>query len=221
MIKVKKKIEIILILVTITGMVGSYLGFGVLGWAALVLIVFIPLDILRTLIFAVFRGWESSLKKEDDKRYMLIIFALWAIPAFLVLCNIDFFLTERFENPLALKALGFILSLVGMSMLLYSIYSFGFLRTARIPEVFPVKYERKLIKEGIYSIIRHPLYLSELCIIMGNFLISGVLSLLLLFLIWIFILPRLLRWEEERLIQRFGEEYIEYKREVGGIIPKF
>ena len=217
----KKKIEIILILVTITGMVGSYLGFGVLGWAALVLIVFIPLDILRTLIFAVFRGWESSLKKEDDKRYMLIIFALWAIPAFLVLCNIDFFLTERFENPLALKALGFILSLVGMSMLLYSIYSFGFLRTARIPEVFPVKYERKLIKEGIYSIIRHPLYLSELCIIMGNFLISGVLSLLLLFLIWIFILPRLLRWEEERLIQRFGEEYIEYKREVGGIIPKF
>jgi len=218
---VKKKIEIILILVTITGMVGSYLSFGVLGWAALVLIVFIPLDILRTLIFAVFRGWESSLKKEDDKRYMLIIFALWAIPAFLVLCNIDFFLTERFENPLALKALGFILSLVGMSMLLYSIYSFGFLRTARIPEVFPVKYERKLIKEGIYSIIRHPLYLSELCIIMGNFLISGVLSLLLLFLIWIFILPRLLRWEEERLIQRFGEEYIEYKREVGGIIPKF
>ncbi|OYT40193.1 MAG: hypothetical protein B6U86_04555 [Candidatus Altiarchaeales archaeon ex4484_43] len=217
----KKKIEIILILVTITGMVGSYLSFGVLGWAALVLIVFIPLDILRTLIFAVFRGWESSLKKEDDKRYMLIIFALWAIPAFLVLCNIDFFLTERFENPLALKALGFILSLVGMSMLLYSIYSFGFLRTARIPEVFPVKYERKLIKEGIYSIIRHPLYLSELCIIMGNFLISGVLSLLLLFLIWIFILPRLLRWEEERLIQRFGEEYIEYKREVGGIIPKF
>jgi len=221
LIKVKKKIEIILILVTITGMVGSYLSFGVLGWAALVLIVFIPLDILRTLIFAVFRGWESSLKKEDDKRYMLIIFALWAIPAFLVLCNIDFFLTERFENPLALKALGFILSLVGMSMLLYSIYSFGFLRTARIPEVFPVKYERKLIKEGIYSIIRHPLYLSELCIIMGNFLISGVLSLLLLFLIWIFILPRLLRWEEERLIQRFGEEYIEYKREVGGIIPKF
>lgn len=217
----EKKIEVILILVTIIGIVSTYLSFGVLGWAALVLIVFIPLDILRTLIFAVFRKWESSLKKEDDKRYMLIIFALWAIQAFMILCNIDLFLAERFENPLALRALGFILSLVGVSMLLCSIYSFGFLRTARIPEVFPVKYERNLIKEGIYSIIRHPLYLSELCIILGNFLISGVLSLLLLFLIWIFILPHLLRWEEERLIQRFGEEYIEYKRRIGGIIPKF
>ena len=221
MIKVEKKIEIILILVTIIGIVCSYLSFGVLGWAALVLIVFIPLDILRTLIFAVFREWESSLKKEDDKRYMLIIFALWAIPALMVLCNIDLFLAERFENPLALRALGLILSIVGVSMLLYSIYSFGFLRTARIPEVFPVKYERKLIKEGIYSIIRHPLYLSELCIILGNFLISGVLSLLLFFLIWILILPHLLRWEEEGLIQRFGEEYMEYKRKVGGIIPRF
>jgi len=217
----EKKIEVILILVTIICIVSTYLSFGVLGWAALVLIVFIPLDILRILTFTIFREWESSLKKEDDKRYMLVIFALWAIPALLVLCNIDLFLAERFENPLALRALGLILSIVGVSMLLYSIYSFGFLRTARIPEVFPVKYERKLIKEGIYSIIRHPIYLSELCIIMGNFLISGVLSLLLFFLIWILILPHLLRWEEERLIQRFGEEYIEYKRKVGGIIPRF
>ena len=217
----EKKIEVILILVTIICIVSTYLSFGVLGWAALVLIVFIPLDILRILTFTIFREWESSLKKEDDKRYMLVIFALWAIPALLVLCNIDLFLAERFENPLALRALGLILSIVGVSMLLYSIYSFGFLRTARIPEVFPVKYERKLIKEGIYSIIRHPIYLSELCIIMGNFLISGVLSLLLFFLIWILILPHLLRWEEEELIQRFGEEYIEYKRKVGGIIPRF
>jgi len=221
LIKVEKKIEIILILATIIGIVSSYLNFGVMGWAALVLIVFMPLNILRTLIFTLFKGWESSLKKEDDKKYMLIIFALWAILAFLVLYNIDFFLAERFENPIALKALGFILSLVGMSMLLWSIYSFGFLRTARIPEVFPVKYERKLIKKGIYSIIRHPLYLSELCIILGNFLISGVLSLLLFFLIWVFILPHLLRWEEEKLIQRFGEEYVGYKRGVGGVIPKF
>ena len=216
-----KGAEISFIFVTVLCVIGFYLWLGVLGWAALVLVVLIPLYIIRIVIISVLNRWESSLKWDEDRRYMLIIFAVWAVLGCLVLSNLDVFLLKRLETSLELKALGFIVSCIGVSLMFWSVYTLGFLRTARLPEVFPSKYGEKLIRGGVYDIVRHPFFLSELCIIAGNFLLTEVLSLLFLFLGWLLFLPHLLRWEEKKLIQKFGGEYMEYKREVGGVIPKF
>jgi len=78
----------------------------------------------------------------------------------------------------------------------------------------------KLIKKGPFGIIRHPLYVSYILILAG-------LSLTLL-TYWILI-PTLFvivgiyptaKAEEELLIEKFGEQYREYKKKVGMFFPK-
>ena len=72
----------------------------------------------------------------------------------------------------------------------------------------------KLVKKGPYAIIRHPQYLGGLLFTISISLwtqawLSMVLSIVIIFLTY--------HWtysEEKNLIEKFGEDYIEYKRMV-------
>lgn len=79
----------------------------------------------------------------------------------------------------------------------------------------------KLMKEGIYSIIRNPLYASFIC-----FLVPGIIIMtknLLFFTIpfFMYIIFRILITKEEQNLEKlFGEEYLNYKSSVGLLFPK-
>ena len=78
----------------------------------------------------------------------------------------------------------------------------------------------KLIDSGVYSWIRHPMYLGPLVFCLGFFFSS--LSLLSLG-IWIgfFILyDKMATYEEEDLIRILGEEYAAYRERVPKWIPR-
>ena len=72
----------------------------------------------------------------------------------------------------------------------------------------------KIVKNGIFSKIRHPLYTSAIIINLGIALAFGVILTLIIAIVSI------LHWimtalkEEEFLLQKFGEEYSLYKKEV-------
>ncbi len=74
----------------------------------------------------------------------------------------------------------------------------------------------KLVKEGVYSCMRHPMHLGlmlfpvSFAFLLGSvsfILIIAPLEILLMVIMIIFI-------EEPEAIKKFGEEYLEYKREV-------
>lgn len=81
--------------------------------------------------------------------------------------------------------------------------------------------EHTLIKNEIYKYLRHPMYLSQLvwaisqALLIQNW-IAGPTSLL--FFVPFYILRS--RAEEQMMINKFGEQYKEYKKTTGGIIPK-
>lgn len=79
--------------------------------------------------------------------------------------------------------------------------------------------KHKLVKDGLYKYIRHPLYLGE---ILRNrwfvLIFSSVYGTLIVLLASIFLLFRI-ELEEKMLIVVFGEEYEEYKRKTNRIIP--
>ena len=77
----------------------------------------------------------------------------------------------------------------------------------------------RLVKDGLYKHVRHPLYLGE---ILRNFsfplLFSSVYGALLMVLAMILLLFRM-EIEEKMLIEAFGEEYKEYQNNTKKLIP--
>jgi len=79
----------------------------------------------------------------------------------------------------------------------------------------------KLLREGIYGVVRHPRYLGEGLFLIGIALVSNYAGL---YVFVVLLIPAgyvTLALEERELIERFGDAYRQYQREVPQIIPRF
>jgi protein-S-isoprenylcysteine O-methyltransferase Ste14 len=90
-----------------------------------------------------------------------------------------------------------------------------------IPELSPTAQRKgKLLKDGIYRVVRHPRYLSAgLAVIAVALFVDYVGVYLLILLLFSLGYPMLI-FEEKELVDRFGEEYRQYQREVPRILPR-
>jgi protein-S-isoprenylcysteine O-methyltransferase Ste14 len=85
-----------------------------------------------------------------------------------------------------------------------------------------IRADHTLMTGGIYAVIRHPMYASELVWALAQMLLlqnwlAGTLHL-------VFFVPFYLlrvRAEEQMMLDAFGDEYRKYMRRTGGVIPKF
>ena len=79
----------------------------------------------------------------------------------------------------------------------------------------------KLVTEGIYSKIRHPLYLSLIMLYLGFAFSWGIVWILLPVVIFVTLTVLTAIKEEEALMEKFGKEYEKYIRHVPWrFIPK-
>jgi protein-S-isoprenylcysteine O-methyltransferase Ste14 len=76
----------------------------------------------------------------------------------------------------------------------------------------------KLVTDGWYRVVRHPLYLFSMLFLVSNPVISVRWLLLTLFSAVYFVVGALP--EERRLLQEFGDEYRAYQRTVPFLIPR-
>ena len=78
----------------------------------------------------------------------------------------------------------------------------------------------RLITEGLYTRVRHPINLGLMLIFFGWYAVfPGVYSLIFAAcLITALVIETF--WEERNLIKKFGNEYLEYKENVGMFIPR-
>jgi protein-S-isoprenylcysteine O-methyltransferase Ste14 len=75
--------------------------------------------------------------------------------------------------------------------------------------------------EGLLKIMRHPLYSASLLIIIGYFLFHPTYSSAISCSLLILYILIGIQLEERKLIQQFGDQYIEYKKNTPMLIPKF
>lgn len=79
----------------------------------------------------------------------------------------------------------------------------------------------KLVTTGIYAYVRHPIYSAFLYIASGLILISqNIILFILPVIFWAFLSLVMINTEEKWLIDKFGEEYVEYSKKVNRFIPK-
>ena len=79
--------------------------------------------------------------------------------------------------------------------------------------------DHKLIREGPYSLCRHPMYFANLLMMFSGIFVMRSGIMFVLFTLNFFILIYRMRVEEEELIREFGKEYESYKKDVKGLIP--
>jgi len=114
-----------------------------------------------------------------------------------------------------LKPFGFVVFVMGMFFFTFSVF---FLKEAFRGNVRPVT--EKLIREGPYRWIRHPLYLSMLISIIG--LAVGMRSLWGLTITFIMFFPFTImraKLEEAALHDKFGKEWEEYLEQTDFLLP--
>ncbi len=78
-----------------------------------------------------------------------------------------------------------------------------------------------LVKDGIYSVVRHPSYTGAIFIFTGISLLlyNGVLLCSINFVVLIAVYAFRIHVEEKALIERFGEEYTEYMKRTWRLLP--
>lgn len=77
-----------------------------------------------------------------------------------------------------------------------------------------------VITKGVFGVVRHPIYLSEILLYLGLLILSISLAAAAVWVTAIGFLNYISRHEERLLHERFGEEYEQYMRQVPMWIPR-
>ena len=114
--------------------------------------------------------------------------------------------------PVAWVAIG-----VGVAFLLYAFALFA-LHSGTPAPVAPTE---TLVVTGVYRFVRNPMYLSVLAIILGQALLFGSWWLVLYAGIVLAAVVAFVKgYEEPTLTDTYGEQYLEYRRNVPGWWPR-
>jgi protein-S-isoprenylcysteine O-methyltransferase Ste14 len=80
--------------------------------------------------------------------------------------------------------------------------------------------DHKLVREGAYRVVRHPIYTSMFCMLLGVGFMTASLPVLLIAIVLFVIGTEIrVRIEDKLLAARFGDEFLEYQRTVGAYVP--
>ena len=174
------------------------------------------------LFWFVIHPWASRWRKLGPLRTYLIV--LPVVVAFGVLLF-------RLRARLVGADLGMNWGLIAIGAVLYALSTWIAFQHSKhlsiatmigIPELSPTaQLKGKLLKEGIYRLVRHPRYLSAgLAVIAVALFVDYMGVYILIFLLFPLGYPMLV-FEERELIDRFGEEYRQYQQEVPRILPRW
>jgi len=88
--------------------------------------------------------------------------------------------------------------------------------------VFGERRERPVvIRKGVFGIVRHPVYLSEILFYLALVMLSLSLAAAGVWGVTIVFLHYISKYEEKLLLARFGDDYAKYIQEVPMFLPRF
>ncbi|MFC1952063.1 methyltransferase family protein [Chloroflexota bacterium] len=137
---------------------------------------------------------------------LLLFMALWLSDMFLEYSN---FLNEYV--PLAVR-----LS-IGVLLLIVS----GYMAKTGLSLVFGRNAQsHSVIRKGVFGLVRHPIYLSEIIFYLGLLALYISLAAVFTLVIAILFLHYISRYEEKLLLAKYGKEYEQYMKEVPMWFPR-
>lgn len=138
-----------------------------------------------------------------------------------VFTAISIMLTYIFEfGFLTISAFNILFRVIGILLIVSGIYLN--LSAKLKSKLFKNVEDNKLITDGVYSIVRNPVYSGALLVCIGAVLIANNLILLIVPVIcWLYMTLFLMKTEEKWLEELYGQEYVSYCKRVNRCIPWF
>jgi protein-S-isoprenylcysteine O-methyltransferase Ste14 len=87
-------------------------------------------------------------------------------------------------------------------------------------EVYRASREGRLATDRLYGMVRHPQYTGIFLAVFGQLIHWPTIPTLVLFPVIMWAYYRLAKREETQMIERFGEEYLDYRRHVPMFFPR-
>ncbi|HOI29644.1 MAG TPA: methyltransferase [Melioribacteraceae bacterium] len=167
------------------------------------------------LLITVSRKSFRSFKVHGFYRFFVFEFTL-----ILVLLNIPHWFSKSFSPR---QILSWFLLLISLYLIIRSISLLkktgGSNKRENATANFEFENTDKLVKDGVYKYIRHPMYSSLLFLCLGALLKNiSVLTILLTVFIMLFLIVTA-KVEERENINYFGKSYSEYIKETGMFVP--
>ncbi len=110
---------------------------------------------------------------------------------------------------------GVVLTAAGIGFAIWARFTLG----RNWSSTVTVKQDHELIRQGPYRVVRHPIYSGMLLAMLGTAIGYGKVACLIG--VAIVFLGFWIKWriEERFMIEQFGAQYIQYRREVKAVIP--
>src|ERR1700752_2145819 len=127
-----------------------------------------------------------------------------------VIFSIFCFLGE-YENNYVIWPLGLLLFAAGWAMRMWTQKHLG----------YRLKIKRTVTTSGPYALVRNPIYIGNTLIILGTVVMSEVLWMVSITLLWCALVYALVvRYEEQILAAKYGQEYVDYLAAVPRWLPR-
>jgi protein-S-isoprenylcysteine O-methyltransferase Ste14 len=180
-------------------------------FGALTIVLFMGMVISRAMLMRR-KGIQAihfgNLDKTDFLIPPFVLFYFYLV--FANAFNLPTVSTQEFFHSATVAWVGVFLCLAGLSMLLWSLISFG--QSFRVG--IDTEHPDKLITTGVFAYSRNPIYTAFALILLGQFLIFPNWIILLYMFAGIWLFHRQVLREEEYLKKHYGKEYLEYSDRV-------
>ena len=163
---------------------------------------------------------DDALKKREEgvaSKFAGLLGLIGFVSVIVYVINPGWLAWANLRLPMWLRWIGILIALAGFSLLQWSQNSLG-RSWSDIPRMLKGQI---LITNGPYRVIRHPIYTAFILILGSTLLISdnGLVGLLWIGMTVLEIVSRI-RFEEGLMLEYFGDQYREYMKNTGMLLPK-
>jgi protein-S-isoprenylcysteine O-methyltransferase Ste14 len=149
----------------------------------------------------------------------LIPLVAWFPLALVMIFHRGFIVHLKTDPGVILNLLGTLLLILGSVLHIRTGGLLSVRGLAGLPELSAGR-EGRLVKEGPYSVVRHPTYLAHTLMFSGIFLMTGVVAAgIVTVLDFVIVNLVIIPLEERELLTRFGEDYESYMQTVPRLLP--
>lgn len=172
---------------------------------------------------------DHDLKKKLSQRsprlftYYRLFYTVFAFATFAAVVGYQVFLDSPllYTGNRILDIAGWLVAGAGVAIMLICIKKY-FLSLSGLKSLFAnAVVANELRIDGIHRYVRHPLYLGTFLAIWGAWIVYPFLSLLLSNLIITGYTLAGIVLEERKLVLEFGKDYLDYKKRVPPLLPRF
>jgi protein-S-isoprenylcysteine O-methyltransferase Ste14 len=173
---------------------------------------------------AMIKIWESfytSNEKNSDKYHgdwtLIFTSLLYFISGLLII--LEFFFFNHGTN-LSIIFIGLIIFVLAATIRRWGIKTLGNQWAIHVTGDSKLPHEPKLIIDGPYKYVRHPIYLTYILDLIGIALIfNAYYSLFIVLFLNVISYTIRAKREEESSIKRFGDQYLDYKKKSSFLFP--